>query len=164
MTHEAIRFVNTMDDPAADAATRRAAFRAAAEKHAERARECQVGDAPEQHLWELQLIQRRRGEELGVTETLALYDTPGWLNMRDDYLSTSSTPSTSVRFGGFGPTGSRCIGLAYMLLADRFDLHLSAPRSVADEMLLFVDRLREAIRELEDLLAAEHIDDGEGGR
>ena len=98
-----------------------------------------MGDAPEQHLWELQLIQRRRGEELGVTETLALYDTPGWLNMRDDYLSTSSTPSTSVRFGGFGPTSSRCIGLAYLLLADRFDLHLSTPRSVADEMLLFVD-------------------------
>jgi carnitine O-acetyltransferase len=152
VTPEVVRFVTTMDDPEADYLARTSAFRAAAEKHANRVKECQRGFAPEQHLWELQLIQRRRGTELGVTEPDPLYETPGWLRMRDDYLSTSSTPSTNIRFGGFGPTSSMCIGIAYVLLPERLDLHLSAPRPVADELYLFINKLREAVDELQDLL------------
>jgi len=159
VTPEVVRFVTAMDDPNVDDTTRRAAFRAAAEKHVERARECQEGHAPEQHLWELQLIQKRSGETLGVAEPLALYETPGWLKMRDDYMSTSSTSSPQIQYGGFGPTSDRCIGLGYALLPDRFNLHLSARRSLAEEILLFVDKLHEAIRELQRLLASEHEDD-----
>lgn len=155
VTPEVMRFVDTMDNKRAAEATRRAAFRAAADMHMERTKECQAGHAPEQHLWQLQLIQRRRGATLGAPGPLALYDSPGWLEMRDDYLSTSSTPSPNVQYGGFGPTGSRCIGIGYMLLADRFNLHLSAPRPVADELLLFTVKLREAIRELQDLLSGD---------
>jgi Choline/Carnitine o-acyltransferase len=155
VTPEVVRFVTVMDDPEADETTRRTAFRAAAGKHVERAKECQAGHAPEQHLWELQLIQMRRGEALGFPAPLALYETPGWLKMRDDYLSTSSTSSTNIQYGGFGPTSDRCIGLGYMLLPDRFSLHLSTRRPLAGEMLLFADELREAIRELHDLLASE---------
>ncbi|MFG2495498.1 choline/carnitine O-acyltransferase [Streptomyces caniferus] len=153
VTPEIQEFVAVMEDPAADADTRRAAFRAAADKHVARAKECQAGDAPEQHLWELELIQRRRGTELGVTEQPALYRTPGWLTMRDDYLSTSSAPSANIQYFGFGSTSSRCIGVAYVLLPDRFHLYLSTPLSVADQMLTFADRLREAVAELRELLA-----------
>ncbi|MFG2832558.1 choline/carnitine O-acyltransferase [Streptomyces sp. NPDC048434] len=153
VTPEIQEFVATMEDPAADADTRRAAFRAAAGKHVARAKECQAGDAPEQHLWELELIQRRRGTELGVTEQPALYRTPGWLTMRDDYLSTSSAPSANIQYFGFGSTSSRCIGVAYVLLPDRFHLYLSTPQSVAAPMHTFADRLREAVAELRELLA-----------
>jgi carnitine O-acetyltransferase len=153
VTPEVVRFAATMDDPQADVAARRAAFCAAAEKHVARARECQAGQAPEQHLWELQLIQKRCGEELGATEPIALYETPGWLKMRDDYLSTSSAPSANIQHFGFGSTSSRCIGVAYVLLPDRFNLYLSTPLQVADEMSVFADRLREAVRELQDLLS-----------
>ena len=159
VTPEVVRFVAAMDDPEADAVTRRAAFRAAAEKHVERAKECQAGQAPEQHLWELQLIQKRRGEALGVTEPPALYETPGWLKMRDDYLSTSSAPSTNIQHFGFGSTSSRCIGVAYVLLPDRFNLYLSTPLPVADEMFVFADKLRKAVRELQDLLSTEKPED-----
>ncbi|MCT2593219.1 choline/carnitine O-acyltransferase [Streptomyces sp. N2-109] len=155
ITPEIQRFVAAMEDPAADADTRRAAFRAAAGKHVARAKECQAGQAPEQHLWELELIQRRRGAELGVTEQPALYRTPGWLTMRDDYLSTSSAPSAHIRYFGFGSTSSRCIGVAYVLLPEQFNLCLSTPMPVADRMHDFADRLREAIGELRELLAAE---------
>ncbi|MFI6094818.1 choline/carnitine O-acyltransferase [Lentzea sp. NPDC051213] len=151
VTTEAVRFVSTMEDPAASRATRRAALRAAADKHVQRAKECQVGSAPEQHLWELQLIQKRRGG----TEPLALYDTPGWTIMRDDYLSTSSAPSVHIQYFGFGSTSAKCIGVAYVLLPDRFNLYLSTPRPVADEMHTFAARLGEAIHELQDLLATE---------
>ncbi|MFJ6752005.1 MULTISPECIES: choline/carnitine O-acyltransferase [unclassified Streptomyces] len=147
-------FVAAMEDPAATPDTRRAAVRAAAAQHVARAKECQAGQAPEQHLWELELIQRRRGAELGVTEQPALYRTPGWLTMRDDYLSTSSAPSAHIQYFGFGSTSSRCIGVAYVLLPDRFHLYLSTPEPVADAMHTFADRLREAVAELRELLAS----------
>ena len=114
-----------------------------------------MGHAPEQHLWELQLIQKRRGAELGVTEPLALYETPGWLKMRDDYLSTSAAPSTHIQYWGFGSTSRKCIGVGYVLLPDRFDLYLSTPRAVSEQMSIFAGKLPEAVRELEDLLTAE---------
>jgi carnitine O-acetyltransferase len=157
VTPEVVRFVAAMDDPDADVATRRAAFRTAAEKHVARAKECQAGQAPEQHLWELQLIHKRRGEALGVTEPLALYETPGWLKMREDYLSTSSAPSANIEYFGFGSTSNRCIGIAYVLLPDRLNLYLSTPLPVADKMFVFADNLREAVRELQDLLSTEEL-------
>ncbi|MFA1540832.1 choline/carnitine O-acyltransferase [Actinomadura monticuli] len=153
VTPEVLRFVETIDDPAAGREARREAFRAAAEAHVRRAKECQAGQAPEQHLWELQLIQKRRGAELGVTGPLPLFDSPGWLTMRDDYLSTSSAPSVNIRYFGFGSTSEQCIGVAYVLLPDRFNAYLSTPRPVADAMHAFADRLREAVRELRELLA-----------
>ncbi|MFE9100832.1 choline/carnitine O-acyltransferase [Actinomadura geliboluensis] len=153
VTPEVLRFVAAMDDPAADREARRNAFRAAAEAHVRRAKECQTGQAPEQHLWELQLIAKRRGAELGVTGPLPLFDTPGWIKMRDDYLSTSSAPSVNIRYFGFGSTSEQCIGVAYVLLPDSFNLYLSTPQPVADAMYAFADRLREAVQELRDLLS-----------
>ncbi|WP_196943116.1 choline/carnitine O-acyltransferase [Streptomyces sclerotialus] len=155
VTPEIQAFVAAMEDPAADAGTRRAAFRAAATAHVTRAKECQAGDAPEQHLWELELIQRRRGAELGITEQPALYRSPGWTVMRDDYLSTSSAPSEYIQYFGFGSTSSRCIGIAYVLLPDRFNLYLSTPRPVADQMHAFAGHLSAAVTELRELLAGE---------
>jgi carnitine O-acetyltransferase len=155
VTPEVVRFVTAMDDVHADAATRRAAFSAAAEKHVARAKECQSGQAPEQHLWELLLIQQRRGAELGVAEPPALYRTPGWLTMRDDYLSTSSTPSPNVQYSGFGSTSSQCIGVGYVLLPDRLHVYLSTPLPVASQMFVFADNLRKALHELQDLLSTE---------
>ncbi|MBB1256170.1 choline/carnitine O-acyltransferase [Streptomyces alkaliterrae] len=153
VTPEIQAFTAAMDNPDATPAQRRAAFRAAAEAHVARARECQTGQAPEQHLWELELIQRRRGDELGITEQPALFRTPGWTVMRDDYLSTSSAPSRHIQYFGFGSTSSRCIGVAYVLLPDRFNLYLSTPRPVADQMHAFADHLRHAVAELRALLA-----------
>lgn len=159
VTPEMLAFVAAMEDPAAGAETRRAAFRAATEAHVARAKACQAGQVPEQHLWELELIQRRRGAELGVTEQPALYRTPGWSTMRDDYLSTSSAPSVNIQYFGFGSTSSQCIGVAYVLLPGRFNLYLSTPLAVAEQMATFADRLREAMDELRELLASERSGD-----
>jgi SAM-dependent methyltransferase len=152
VTPQVQAFVAAMQDPDADRDARRAAYFAAAEAHVARAKQCQAGDAPEQHLWELQLIQRRRGAELGVTEPLALYDSPGWTIMREDYLSTSSAPSINIQYFGFGSTSQRCIGIGYVLLPDRLNIYLSTPRPVAEQMHAFADQLRTAVTELVDLL------------
>ena len=69
--------------------------------------------------------------------------------MRDDYLSTSSAPSLNIQYFGFGSTSSRCIGVAYVLLPDRFNLYLSTPRSVEADMYAFADQMRIVIRELQ---------------
>ncbi len=149
VTPEVLRFVSTMEDTVAGPAERLAAFRDAASKHVARAKECQAGDAPEQHLWELALIAKRAG----TAEPPALYESPGWLVMRDDYLSTSSAPSENIQFFGFGSTSPQCIGVAYVLLPDRLNVYLSTPATVADQMHTFARELASAIRELEDLLA-----------
>ncbi|HEX2132596.1 MAG TPA: choline/carnitine O-acyltransferase, partial [Actinophytocola sp.] len=149
VTPEILHFVSAMDDPRAGAAARRAAFVAAADKHVARARECQAGAAPEQHLWELDLIARRGG----ATESHPLYRSPGWLVLRDDYLSTSSAPSANVQFFGFGSTSPQCIGVAYVLLPDHLNIYLSTPAQVADQMDTFARELTTALGELRDLLA-----------
>lgn len=155
ITPEMVAFVDTMQDPAADTAAKLAAVRAAAGAHVARAKQCQTGEAPEQHLWELEWIQRRRGAELGATEPIPLYSSPGWTVMRDDYLSTSSAPSVNIRYFGFGSTSPKCIGIAYVLLPDRWNLYLATPTAVADEMYAFAGHLRTAVAELEGLLAGQ---------
>jgi len=153
VTPEMVAFVDLMQDPQASADDRRTALRAATDAHVTRARQCQQGDAPEQHLWELEWVQRRRGAELGATEPLAVFSSPGWTIMRDDWLSTSSAPSRNVRYFGFGSTSSRCIGVAYVLLPNRFHLHLSTPADQAGPMAAFARELRVVIGELVALLA-----------
>ena len=152
VTPEVLAFVRTMDDAGAAADLRRSAFRSAAEAHGQRARQCQQGEAPEQHLWELQMLQQRRGTEL---EPLALYDSPGWTVLRDDHLSTSSAPSRHISHFGFGSTSPQCIGVAYVLLPDRFNLFLSTPRPVAHHLDVFAQELARALVELDALLAGE---------
>lgn len=151
VTPEAVRFVAAMDDAAAGLAEKRTAFSAAVEAHVQRAKDSQAGLAPEQHLWELQLIAERRGAELGLSEPTSLFETPGWLKMRDDYLSTSSAPSTNVAFFGFGSTSKHCIGVAYALLPDRFNVYLSTPGPAAPDMHAFARELRNALHELQTL-------------
>jgi carnitine O-acetyltransferase len=152
---EVFSFVETMDDPAASDAAKVAALRAAGDKHAGRSKECQRGEAPEQHLWELLWIQKRRGAELGATAPMALFDSPGWTIMRDDYLSTSSAPSVNIVHFGFGATSLKCIGIAYVLLPDRLNIYLSTAAPVAAEMHTFAVELRRAIADIDALLSAD---------
>lgn len=153
ITPESVAFVEAMEDPGTAADAREAAARAAAREHAARAKGCQVGEGPERHLWTLELIRRDRGAELGAETPMALYDSPGWRIMRSDHLSTSSVPCRPVHLWGFGSTGPDCIGIGYILLPDRIDLHLHAPRSLADVQERFVQELSGAFEELADLLA-----------
>ena len=152
VTPEILAFTGAMGDPSAEDDARRTAFEAAASAHVRRAQACAAGHAPEQHLWELSLIQQRRGAELGATEPLAVVDSPGWRIMRDDFLSTSSAPSENVRVFGFGSTSTQCIGVAYVLLPSRLIVHLSTPAAVGEQMERFATELRRALDEITTLL------------
>jgi carnitine O-acetyltransferase len=100
------------------------------------------------------MIARRHGAELGVSGPPALYETPGWTVMRDDYLSTSAVPSVYMRCWGFGSTSLTCIGVGYALLPDRFHIYLSTPRSVRDQMTAYAAELPRAVHDMDQLLAA----------
>src|SRR5207248_9288972 len=91
------------------------------------------------HLLNLHSFPTRRSSDLS----------PGWLIMRNDYLSTSSAPSHNIQYFGFGSTSPQCIGVAYVLLPDRWNIYLSTPRHVADEMYRFADRSEEHTSELQ---------------
>lgn len=148
VTPESMHWVATMDDTAATRSDVIKDFRAAADAHLERARQCRNGQAPEQHLWELGMLRRRLdGSPL---DELALFHSPGWLAMRDDDLSTSSVGSDAIDFFGFGPTSDRCIGVSYLLLADRFNFHLSA--SGTTDLAAFSDHLATVLTEMEAIL------------
>lgn len=151
VTPEIADFTAAMDDRATDRPARAAAARRAAAAHAARAKQCQGGQAPEQHLWELQLLRRRRHGG----PTPPLYESPGWLIMRDDCLSTSGVPSVNIAAFGFGATSGHCIGVAYLLLPDRLTVYLSTPRPVAARMVAFGAQLRTALDELAEVLAAD---------
>lgn len=84
---------------------------------------------------------------------MSFYDSPGWIITRDDYLSTSSAPSANIEYFGFGCTSQKCIGVAYVLLPDRWNLYLATPKSVAAQMHDFATHLRTAVAELQELLA-----------
>lgn len=168
ITPEVIEFVETLENPAASREEKRESFRRAAQKHGERAKNCQQGNAPEQHLWELLNIYNRNPEKfragmLGklfgkglseneITEALKLYESPGWIKMRSDSLSTSSAPSPTIIYFGFGSTGPGCIGVGYLVRADEMNCYLSTAEGEEAAVESFMTNWRTALTELSALL------------
>jgi carnitine O-acetyltransferase len=144
-----------MDEPLVGSVIRRSRFRAAQAKHVERIRQCQAGQAPEQHLQELQFIQQRSGAAIGVPSEPALYRTPGWRLMCQDYLSTGAAYSPSVGYFGFGPAGPKCISVGYVLLPASCQVYLTTRASARPPLSSFARHLRAAVAELLELLAGE---------
>ncbi len=129
-----------------------AAVRTAAEKHVSRAKQCQKGQAPEQHLWELLNIYNTQAKELGIHEKLSFYESPGWLKIRTDFLSTSSAPSQNVTFFGFGATSSECIGIGYILGRNHISAYLSTAKNYSEHLPEFSKHLTNSLNQLADLL------------
>ncbi|MGH1351243.1 MAG: choline/carnitine O-acyltransferase [Methyloligellaceae bacterium] len=153
ITPEILSFVESCFNEDASDQDRITAFRAAANKHVERAKQCQAGQAPEQHLWEMLNIYNAEKEQLGITEDLPLFETPGWIKVRHDYLSTSSAPSNNIVYFGFGSTSSECIGIGYVLDADELRFYLSIPRQHEAELPVFAENLKTSFIKLAELLS-----------
>ncbi|ORU93615.1 MAG: hypothetical protein A6F72_07200 [Cycloclasticus sp. symbiont of Poecilosclerida sp. N] len=156
VTPESQAFVACMSDAGMGKSDKVQAFRAAADAHISRAKDCQAGQAPEQHLWQLLLLAEGRTDELNIySKDLALFESPGWLKMRDDYLSTSSVPSDHVLMFGFGSTSEKCIGHSYLPRRNAIYGFLSTPSSVAEQMQKYSQHLTSTLLELAELLAEE---------
>jgi carnitine O-acetyltransferase len=147
VTPEVVRCVTLMNDSTATATARAEALRAAAGAHVAHIRDCQAGRAPERHLADLQRIQRNHGDK-----PLAIFESPGWRILRDDYLSTSAVSSVNVRFFGFGPATAQCISMGYIVLPGGLNIYLSASKGIEQQMRKFAHAISVAIPELCDLL------------
>lgn len=159
VTPEVLAFVKTIVDDIKSPAEKIASLRLAADKHVARARQCQEGQAPEQQLWELQNIYNRNPDSFTsglaqntIDEALALFESPGWVKMRQDALSTSSAPSPSIIQFGFGSTGPGCIGVGYLVGREEIRAHLSTARDEQQALEGFMLNWQAALRELADLL------------
>ena len=168
VTPEVLEFVKTMVDESTSTNEKIIAFRAAGDKHVARARECQQGQAPEQHLWELQNIYFRNPSafksglfsrlfqggltQKDINKALEIYESPGWIKMRSDSLSTSSAPSPNIVTFGFGSTGPGCIGLGYLVRADEITCYLSTAQGEEEALESFMVQWRIALSELAELL------------
>ncbi|MGY4721367.1 choline/carnitine O-acyltransferase [Naumannella huperziae] len=158
VTPHSVALIEALGDPARGGAERATAIGDAAAAHAARAKECQAGRAPQQHLEALQQVRRTDGPRIGVPDEPELYASPGWLALREERLSTSSVPSRLIDGFGFGPTNDDCIGVGYILLPDRWRVYLSARARI--DVAGFAERLTEAVAELRGLLAAHPSDAG----
>jgi carnitine O-acetyltransferase len=152
VTPQILHFVEKMQHEHASHGERIEAFRTAAKAHSQRARDCQSGQAPEQHLWQMQMIASQRGRDLGIEEPLDLFGSPGWRKMRNDYLSTSSAPSNHCLTFGFGATSEQCIGIGYIVWSDHISAFLSTPRTGESAMHEFAQHLEVALRDIAKLL------------
>lgn len=168
VTPEVFKFVETIENTEATNVEKTAAFREAAKKHGERAKQCQQGDAPEQHLWELQNIYNRNPELFSggllaklfkgklakedCIQALKLFESPGWIKMRQDSLSTSSAPSPNILYFGFGSTGPGCIGVGYLVRGDVINCYLSTAQGEEEAMERFILNFDKALKELSQLL------------
>lgn len=152
VTRQIEEFVNAVDDETKTREEKIALYHAAAKKHVERAKAASAGSAPEQHLWWMQMIAEEKGAELGVTEPLDLFETPGWTIMRNDYLSTSATPAGNIRFSGFGATSPDCIGVPYILSADEFRSCLATGAKGVETMKVYRQNLVAALQDLAEIL------------
>ncbi|MBO6548050.1 MAG: choline/carnitine O-acyltransferase [Rhizobiales bacterium] len=171
VTPEVFKFVETIESSNASQDEKIKAFREAATKHVERAKQCQQGHAPEQHLWELQNIYNRNpelfaggfmGKILGgklskddCENALKLFESPGWIKMRQDSLSTSSAPSPTILYFGFGSTGPGCIGVGYLVRSDVINCYLSTAQGEEEALESFIKHYDLALRELSNLLESE---------
>jgi len=168
VTPEVFKFVETIESTSATTEEKINAFKEAASKHVERAKQCQTGQAPEQHLWELLNIYNRNpelftggvlGKILGgklskteCSEALKLFESPGWIKMRQDSLSTSSAPSPTILYFGFGSTGPGCIGVGYLVRNDVINCYLSTAQGEEQALENFIKHYDLALTELSNLL------------
>lgn len=122
--------------------------------HSSEMRQAQQGLGAERHLYGLQQIQARFGQELGVPELPELFHDPGYLALRHDFLSTSNMSSPLVHSCAFGPVVEDGYGIFYLLLADRIVINLCSYRRNADSASELVRQLVQALQDLRSIVLA----------
>ena len=88
-------------------------------------------------------------------KALKLFESPGWIKMRQDSLSTSSAPSPTISYFGFGSTGPGCIGVGYLVRNDVINCYMSTAQGEEDALESFIKHYDLALKELSNLLQSD---------
>ena len=149
VTRESRTYVETMQDPAAGAADKIAAVRAAFETHSRLGAEASNAQGCDRHLLGLKLIAKELGEETPRLLTQEIF-TRGW------ELTTAQIPVKSLMQNTFGPVMHAGYGIGYVIRNNDVSCSIVAYNShPGTSAKRFAQEIRKAMLELRDLLAAE---------
>jgi carnitine O-acetyltransferase len=153
-TSQALAFVSACgDSPVGNAAHAQEAaqlIRAAAEQHMKMLNDCQLAQGPERHLFGLQEMMKRTGEELPKKEDL--FSSAGYQVLKHDTLSTSGLAAEHVGAFCFGPVVSDGFGIGYGICGENIRLAISCFEENKDRLDLFVEGIERALRDLMKIL------------
>ena len=151
VTPQMLNFVKTVESNDS-ISSKKEAIKNAASAHIERIKECQSGNAPEQHLWQLEIISKKNSDIKIIDKDLELFSSAGWRNMRDDYISTTSVGSKFVNMIGFMTSSKKCIGVAYSINRSNIEIYISGFKDSQYKPNEFSNNLRESIDDMVDIL------------
>ncbi|GAA0308195.1 carnitine O-acetyltransferase [Gracilibacillus halotolerans] len=98
----------------------------ASNAHSARIQYCQKGLGVERHLFGLEQMYYRFGDQLGINELPELFRDEGYVKLRHDFISTSGMIYPGARSRMFAPVVEDGHGLAYFILDHSISLNLSS--------------------------------------
>ncbi|KAL7647982.1 UNVERIFIED_CONTAM: hypothetical protein RMT77_001598 [Armadillidium vulgare] len=112
--------------------------------HGTLTKEAAMGNGFDRHLFGL----RKMAEDCNFT-TPDIFKDPSYAKMNHNVLSTSTLPSSEIRFGGFAPVVPDGFGVGYQIQDDKLGVVLSSypPRRNGQEYLECVDKAYKIIHE-----------------
>lgn len=101
-------------------------MQAASDAHSARIRYCQKGLGVERHLFGLEQMYYRFGDQLGINELPQLFRDEGYRKLQHDFISTSGMVYPGAKSRMFAPVVKDGHGLAYFILDHSISLNLSS--------------------------------------
>ncbi len=124
-------------------------MQAASDAHSARIKECQKGLGVERHLFGLEQMYHRFGEELGINALPMLFQDPGYLALRHDFISTSGMAYQNAKARMFAPVVRNGHGLAYFILDHMISMNLSSYSENEFKGKQLLNHLIQALHELQ---------------
>ena len=106
----------------------------------------------DRHLFGLCNIYRDLGTDLGIVDTPGFFETPGWLTLRRNLLSTSTSGAKGLFLAGFGTVEDEGFGVRYLAFPGSIHFNVTSRTALRGEMERFVDLLESALVEMRELL------------
>ena len=152
VTPEVVRFVKTMTTDEVDETAKVNALHQAIRAHLDRVKACRAAAGVERHLFGLLNIYKRKGEELDILQAPEIFNSPGWLALRHDTLSTSNGSSDALDMFCFGPVVNDGFGIAYLIQNERIVFVVTSRTAMTEKLEKFVGYVEEALLKMTELL------------
>ena len=119
-------------------------YQNAQDAHVNRIKKCQNGLGIERHLFALYKMYEKYGNQLGISSPPKLYDSPGYKQLKHDFISTSGVGFESIRLFGFGPVVDDGYGIGYVIKDDEINVSLSTKIKNKDKGIELLNNLNDA--------------------
>ncbi len=142
---ETLRFVQAVCDEQCTTEVAKDLIMAAQRAHIHRIKQCQKGLGIERYLFVLHKMYEQHGEELGIFQLPALFESPGYKHLTHDFISTSNASNEAITLFGFGPVTRDGYGVGYVIKNRSIHVTLGANRECQQEGVQLLHNLKEAL-------------------